>query len=130
QIAHEVLAHLEAVPFEEPDADEEGVGSRATREPGRLGIEKQQARSIVRGDVPSHEQSERHRLDLTRASQRMLAVAMLEMESASNDHHAPGVIFLDGAPQRVFDGRRAARGLAETALRLDPPDHSAKIGYG
>jgi len=60
----------------------------------------------------------------------MLAVAMFEMESASNDHHPPGVVFLDGAAQRVFDGRRAARWLAETALRLDPPDDSPEIGYG
>jgi len=60
----------------------------------------------------------------------MVAVAMLEMESASNDHHAPGVVFLDGAAQRVFDGRRAARGMAKTALRLDPSDDSPEIGYG
>jgi hypothetical protein len=130
QIAHEVLAHLKAIPVEESDTDEEGIGSRPAREPRRLRVEKEQARSIVEDGVTSRQEAERHRRDLARAPERVLAVAMLEMEPAPDEQHPPGVVFLDGTAQRIFDGRRAARRRAETVLRLDPSDDSPEVGCG
>jgi len=84
---------------------------------------------VVRGLAPRQE-AERHRRDLARSSEWVLAVAMLEMESAPNDQHAPGIVFFDGAAQRVFEGCRAARWLAEAPLRLYPPDDGPEVRCG
>src|SRR3989441_13267432 len=46
EVAHEVLLDNEPVAVEAPDADEEGVGARPSREAGRLGVEEEEPARI------------------------------------------------------------------------------------
>ena len=45
-VAHEVLAHAEAVAVHEADADQEGRGAGAAGEAGRLGVEEDGAAQV------------------------------------------------------------------------------------
>ena len=116
------MPDLERLPVEEAYADEEGVGARAPRETGRLGIEIDEPWS---GRRDSRARQERQRRVGHRAGrvEKLASVEMAGLEAPSHHEHAPLARLLDGElkfPAADFDLRVAsALAFAATLPGLD-----------
>src|SRR5256884_4507313 len=105
---------------ESPDADQEGVGARPSREAGRLGVEEEEPARIPGRRLGARRGGEKIERRRERRPERLAAVGVRQRILAPHDEERPGARLDELAAQHFVGG---GRGGARRPPRPPPPGH-------